>query len=285
MTDDSPTNDDEIAELTRRLQARSDELSRQPAIQVIGLVDTSGAGGRPGEEENDPWTLTFLFHRWRIPPGPMNTRPLTVSYTAPRPDYRSLKKQIGPYHVLAIRARVVEESVLGSPQAELVEFLGPDASDSEMIQAAVDLKTPVTENDPLFGLFTLDRQTNRFTAKVKWNGKIVLLNLHADHSSKLDGAALQVAKALWKDQKSWTKRIQDYAVQELLPIWDNAWRDDDEAELTPKKFQAKMGLESVSVDTDGSFEFWHNDGNLFLGHSILIGGNLTDGPTQADIPG
>ena len=46
-----------------------------------------------------------------------------------------------------------------------------------------------------------------------------------------------------------------------------------------------MKLESISVRNNGSFDFWHNDGDLFWGHSIQISGNLTDGPKRADIPG
>ncbi len=46
-----------------------------------------------------------------------------------------------------------------------------------------------------------------------------------------------------------------------------------------------MSLASISVSEEGSFSFWHSDGDLFWGHSIMIAGNLTDGLTDADIPG
>jgi hypothetical protein len=46
-----------------------------------------------------------------------------------------------------------------------------------------------------------------------------------------------------------------------------------------------MTLESITVTPDGSFDFWHNDGDLFYGHSIQVSGNLSQGPTHADIPG
>jgi hypothetical protein len=41
----------------------------------------------------------------------------------------------------------------------------------------------------------------------------------------------------------------------------------------------------VTVEPDGEFEFWYNDGNLFLGHSVRVDGNLTDGATHASIRG
>jgi hypothetical protein len=46
-----------------------------------------------------------------------------------------------------------------------------------------------------------------------------------------------------------------------------------------------MRLKSVTVYPDGSFDFWHDDGDLFWGHSIQVSGDLLDGPTHADIPG
>jgi hypothetical protein len=33
---------------------------------------------------------------------------------------------------------------------------------------------------------------------------------------------------------------------------------------------------------DGAFEFWHNDGDLFWGHSILIVGSLEEGLTDGE---
>jgi hypothetical protein len=46
-----------------------------------------------------------------------------------------------------------------------------------------------------------------------------------------------------------------------------------------------MKLTSISIGSEGTFEFWHNDGDLFYGHSIQIGGSLAKGLTRADIPG
>ena len=74
-------------------------------------------------------------------------------------------------------------------------------------------------------------------------------------------------------------------MQELLPLKNENWLDEDEAELSPDEFKDRMTLESITVYPSGSFDFWHNDGDLFWGHSIQISGNLSDGPKHADIPG
>jgi hypothetical protein len=55
--------------------------------------------------------------------------------------------------------------------------------------------------------------------------------------------------------------------------------------LTAGEFKKRMALDSITVVPDGSFEFWHNDGDLFWGHLIQIRGNVTEGPTDASIAG
>ena len=74
-------------------------------------------------------------------------------------------------------------------------------------------------------------------------------------------------------------------MQELLPLKNENWLDEGEAELSADQFKSRMTLESVTVEPGGSFDFWHNDGDLFCGHSIQISGSLSEGPTRADIPG
>jgi len=282
MSKDAATESDVFAAAEARKRALAVQFSERHLEDVIGLIDARGKSGWP--EQGNQWTLSFTFHCWKILPGPMKARPLSVSFTASRQEFDSLWERVHSYSVVRIRARVVEESVIGNPQAELVEFLGADGSDSEMNQVAIDLQEPVVHQDHQFGQFTLDRRVNWYTAETEWNGERVFLNLAPDDSGTIE-AALQVARTLWKNQKRWAKRIEDFAVQELLPLKNESWLDEGEVELSADEFKTRMTLESVTVKPDGSFDFWHNDGHLFWGHSIQISGNLSEGPTRADIPG
>lgn len=282
MPNDPTADADIFAAVAERKRAIAAQLSGRPVENVLGLVDASGACGWP--EEDDQWTLAFTFHCWKIPPGSIKTRPLSVRITASLEEFDSLRNRSVSYSVVRIRAKVVEESVLGTSQAELLEFLGSDGSDSELNQAAADLQTPVVIKDRQFGKLKLDRRVNWYTAKTKWNGAAITLNLTVDDSGAIDGA-LTVARTLWKDQERWAKRIEDYAVRELLPLKNESWLDDEDVELSAQLFKSKMTLESITVTPDGSFDFWHNDGDLFSGHSIQVSGDLSQGPTDAAIPG
>jgi hypothetical protein len=282
MSNVSTAGSDVFAAAAARKRALAAQLAGRPLEQVIGVVDARGTRG--WREEGEQWTLSFSFQCWKVPPGPLKTRPLSVELTTTREQFDSLWKRVQSYAVVRIRARVVEASIVGNPQAQLTEFLGVDSSDPELNQAALDLQKPVVHRDHQFGVFTLVRCVNWYSAETEWHGMVVSLNLSLDDSGLLD-PALKVARSLWKDQQKWAERIKDYAVRQLLPLKNECWLDENEVELTADQFTERMALESISVDPDGSFDFWHNDGDLFLGHSIQIGGSLSEGPTRADIPG
>ena len=58
-----------------------------------------------------------------------------------------------------------------------------------------------------------------------------------------------------------------------------------EEKLDKKRFLQAYKLESIWISKEGYFQFWHDDGEIFGGHAILIEGTLADGPNFADIPG
>jgi hypothetical protein len=276
-------NTDVFAEsesLEKRLLA---QLAAAPVVEVQGVVGPSGACA--GMSYGDKlWTLVFSFDAWRIEGAEIQTQPLTIRRKAPHEDLPSFSVRITPYTVLRIRARVVGDSVFQNPQALLEHIVGLDDSDITLNEHAKQLQKPVTYEDAILGAFTLDRRLDRFTTDTVWNGAPVSLNLSAKEPADLQ-EALKTAHSLWETQDMWNQRIRDYAVQELLSLKNGDWLGDDEAEITADQFKDRMTLEAITVYPDGSFVFWHDDGNLFWGHCIQISGSLSEGPTDADIPG
>jgi hypothetical protein len=272
MADDS--------EIFARQQRLLDQLAVSPIVEVLGVVSPSGAsGGRVGGESL--WSVGFTFDAWRIVGGDLRAGPLSISRKVTDQELDKLQRKIGPYAVVRIKARV-GESAFGGHQARLEEFVGVETSDAELNHQAVELQQPVTFEDPTFGIFTLDRRVDWFTGEVVWDGKRIPLNLSKSEEAQ---EALKSARELWQNQVEWNRRVRDFAVQELLPLKNGTWLDEDEAELSPDEFKDRMTLESITVYPDGSFEFWHDDGDLFWGHSIQISGSLSQGLTHADIPG
>jgi len=278
-----PSPNEQIEDARKRQQQLLEQLAAAPIAEILGVVSPTGAsGGKAGRE--DLWTLKLALDAWRTLDGPVQTRPLTIRRKVTNQELSNYMRLLKPYDVVLLRARVVADSPFGGPEALLEEFVGSRNSDLELNAVARKLQEPVTLEDPLLGTFTLDRRLNQFAGRANWNGKTVELSLHAKEAAEVE-AALKTAHALWKDQQLWHQRVGDYAVQRLLPLKNEAWLEEDDDELLPEEFKARMTLDAITVRPNGSFEFWHRDGDMFWGHAVHISGSLARGLTGADTPG
>jgi hypothetical protein len=131
----------------------------------------------------------------------------------------------------------------------------------------------------------------RYNAELNWwEGALptaavaIKVYLSLDECSD-EEALLSTAEAVCRALASWRQRVEDFAVRELLPLKNESWLEEGEPEITPEEFRNRMSLESISFYPDGAFEFLHDDGELFWGHSIQVCGTVEEGPTDADIPG
>lgn len=269
------------------MKVRQEQLLRQlqaaPVVDVLGVVSASGAScGRFHGQEL--WTLKLALESWRVNRDAVQTRPLTVLREGTHKELKNLMDRIVPYTVVRLKGRVVPESSFGGPQGLLEALLGIESSDVELNHHAEQLQKPVTCEDPVFGTLTLDRRIDQFTGDGIWGGQPVSLAISAREPDEVQ-QALAAAHSLWASQDRWNRRIRDFGTKELLAVKNANWLDEEDTELTPDQFKSRMTLEAITVYPDGSFEFWHNDGDLFGGHSIQIGGSLTDGPTDAGIHG
>ena len=136
----------------------------------------------------------------------------------------------------------------------------------------------------LFGELIYNPSVNWYEGETTWNGASVRINFELDENDSIE-TGLQTAAAMWPDMEAWNSRIRDFAAAELLELKNESWLEEDEAEVTADEFKSRMELESIGFKPEGWFEFWHNDGDLFWGHFIFVGGNLADGPLNAEIPG
>ena len=275
--------DDIFADANRREDQLYNELAASPVSELTGVVSSNGVGaGKSGGQEL--WSLLLTFDAWRVGSDPVRTESLTLRRRVTDVELRTFQALIDAETIISIRARIAENNVRGSPQGQLEEFIQVDLADSELHTHLAELQKPVIHQDKRFGTLTFDRQVSWYSGNVKWHGEAVDLNVNVEEADELI-PALQVAYALWDAESAWSKRVSDYAVEKLLPLKNDNWLSDEEMELSPEKFKKKMILQAISVYPDGEFEFWHDDGDLFWGHSIQISGNLTDGLTHADIPG
>lgn len=274
--------DDEIAQAEAYMRRYRRKLAASPIVDVLGVVSPSGvSAGRSGDEE--VWTLQLTLTPWRFPGGELQPKVLGVHRPVTDKELRKFRSLLKPFSVVRVKAHI-GVTWLGFPDALLEEVVGVDKSDAELNAKAKELRKPVTFADPKLGTFTMDRSVDWFTAKTEWMGQPVSLNLSATKPKDLQ-KALTAAHTLWRAQKGWSKRIGNYAVKELLPLKNDYWLGDDETKLNAKQFKARMTLRAITVTPRGSFEFWHDDGDLFWGHSIQVAGDIRKGLNDAGIHG
>jgi len=275
--------EDIFAIAEKRIEKLMIQLNGSEQEVILGVVGPNGVGASRSQGE-DLWTVTFTLYAWRRRGCSINKQEITIRKQVVDAEKDELRSCIKPYDIVELKTRIAEENVSGTSQGLLIEIIAVNAQDEELKKYADELQKPVVFTDDYFGEFTLDRAVNWFEAEVNWRSKPIRLSLSMDDCENRDGL-VNIAKSLWKSQTLWSRKITDFAIKELLSLKNESWLDEDEEELKPRDFERKMKLESITLYADGRFEFWHNDGDLFWGHSILVSGDLEKGPTNADIAG
>jgi len=246
-------------------------------VVVQGVVSPESQGGWAGQSD-DYEVHCFTFAAWRRLGGPGAERDLTILRAVP-PD----ADYWGDFPKHAIRRLSVLLSTDGT-RAIFAEALPVDSPDQELQAIAARLQRPVIFPTDRFGDLTLDRSVGQFEGEAIWNGKTIQI-VFPVKDERPDKDALRTAESLWSDQARWKARLEDFAVKQLLQLKNKTWLEEGESELTAAEFVARMTLTSISIESDGEFSFWYDDGDLFWGHVIMVSGDMKDGPTDAGIHG
>jgi len=150
----------------------------------------------------------------------------------------------------------------------------------------------LVDDGSLRSTFILDESTapKRLTLILDYNGPdgppdpnpIVLRYLY-----RLDGDTLTLCSDEFGEFP--LSICDDYSimtlVRELLNLKNSTWPDDDGRPITAEEFKARMRLDSITIESDASTTFWHDDGDLFYGHSIQVSIDADDHCSGVDIPG
>jgi hypothetical protein len=123
-----------------------------------------------------------------------------------------------------------------------------------------------------------------YTGAVEIDGVPIDLMLHTDDADDLE-PALQRARELLAGFSDYSRRAEEYAVQELLPLKNDIWLEEDEAPVTAAEFKQRMILEALVFYAEGDVTFYYQDGDLFWGHTIELRLDAADNFIHADIPG
>ncbi|WP_373543637.1 DUF2262 domain-containing protein [Chamaesiphon sp.] len=138
---------------------------------------------------------------------------------------------------------------------------------------------------PELGTLRYEEEYECYKGQLKAQQSELSIQLLTDEDGAV-ASALKRATDFVKELDKHAQSARDYAVEGLLAIKNEIWIDDeDEEPLTPEQFKERMVLDSISIDSDGAVSFYHNDGDLFWGHCILVTMDSENNFTIAEIAG
>lgn len=246
--------------------------------KIQGLVDASSAGGCCIGSSND-WSLVFHLAAYRVE-GDLIRTTLRCEMPMNKELMERWMSRVKPY--LVLEGIVVGRTERGAALISDLDIV--EAPDPTFAVIRDELMAPVVVHSPIFGALVLDRKGGHYEGNVQWCGIAVRLNLSCSDLTN-PTIAISAAESFFRAQEVWSKRVKEFAVERLLELKNDSWLEDDEEELSRDDFISHMSLKEISVVENGDFDLWHDDGDLFWGHTILVSGNLERGLTDAGIHG
>ena len=89
---------------------------------------------------------------------------------------------------------------------------------------------------------------------------------------------------MFAQQDDWNEKMRAFAAKELVSL-ANDWLDEDGAEISESDFAKRIKLMEISIDADGAFAAYHDDDDMFWGHSVTVYGDLERGVKSAQMEG
>lgn len=167
------------------------------------------------------------------------------------------------------------------------EVVKRNCHDERLEMVLAEYRKPVKLKIEGCGEMLLDKSLGMFSGEGIWNGESCCINLDADgEGATTADDACSTLKKLMDNCKEWDEKARKYAAGELTEN-ANEWaeEDDDVNEITEEEFAERLGISEVCVSTDGYFEIYYDDDNMFWGHVVIVSGNIETGFDDADIAG
>ena len=168
------------------------------------------------------------------------------------------------------------------------EVLESDCSEARLEQILAEFRKPVILQLDTGEELLLDKSIGLFSGEGHWNGKECLINMDVDEESSVTAKdALETWKKLIANSQEWDDKARKFAAEEMT---DNAndWAldaDENAEEMTKEDFAKRLMISEVCVSTDGNFELFYDDDDMFWGHVVIVSGNIETGIDDAYMAG
>ena len=146
-------------------------------------------------------------------------------------------------------------------------------------------KAAIVIEEPDLGKFTLDKNLKAFISQMDWLNpkKQINVSLNIGENSRIKalekvGAFFNTLEKLVGNKKEWDKKLKIYAAENLIDL-ANELRKNLKGmfkfiKIWKWRFIGKIELINLDINSNGEFIATFDDKKLFVGHKIIINGNI-----------
>ena len=173
----------------------------------------------------------------------------------------------------------------------VTEIVSKDEKDV-FLQGLIDeFNRVITIKSEIFGELILNKELGWYEGKGAWIGEEVEITIAVEDEDKDISEDLLLAEQFFAEQNEWNKKIREYAAEELTDL-ANDWladsvddEDEEPQEITEEDFAKRITIDSICFDEGGGFTIYFGDDDMFWGHSVVVYGDVENGPNEAQMEG
>ena len=254
------------------------QLFRARKRSLIGLIGANAPGGSKSGDE--AWNLGISLVAIRDSDSRVVEQHVHCRMAVSHKDLKKHMNRLKPYQVIEVE--IDDDSVPNRIIISKIRKVG--LKDKALLAIAEKLKESVVFDGGELGELVLDRRIGCYTGNVEWQNRSIKIRLESSHAEE-PVKAMKWAKVFLDAEDTWSARIGEFVVEQMLDMKNGEWRDDDETEITGAQFLKCIVPTSLDLTEEGDFTFWFDDGDLFFGHTIMVGGDIDHGPRDASLFG
>ena len=189
---------------------------------------------------------------------------------------------IEKYHIYHLKVKELEPS-----NFLLVDVLERDLENQLLKETLKECeqKAAIVIEEPDLGKFTLDKNLKAFISQMDWLNpkKQINVSLNIGENSRIKalekvGAFFNTLEKLVANKKDWDKKLKIYAAENLIDL-ANELRKNLKGmfkfiKIWKWRFIGKIELINLDINPNGEFIATFDDKKLFVGHKIIINGNI-----------
>ena len=179
---------------------------------------------------------------------------------------------IEKYHIYHLKVKEAD-----TDNFLLIDVLERDI-DNELLKKTLkecEQKAAIVIEEPDLGKFILDKGLKAFLSKIEWldSKKQIDISLNIGENTRI-----KALEKLVNNKKEWDKKLKIYAAENLVDL-ANELRKNLKGmfkfiKIWKWRFIGKIELISLAINPNGEFVATFDDKKLFVGHKIVVNGNV-----------